>query len=192
MSPAKPTTHLVLIRHGETDWNVTGRWQGQADVPLNSHGMQQAQEMAQSLADRGLDAIYSSDLLRARQTAEPVGQIAGLQVHYDARLREIDQGLWEGLLLSEIRTRYASIYEQRNTDPWKVAPPGGETVSQVHVRVVACVDEIVRRHPGQSVAIVSHGFALALVIAHYLRQPVKKAWDLIPKNCDPFELTVET
>jgi probable phosphoglycerate mutase len=183
-------THLILIRHGETKWNAEGRWQGQADIPLNPRGMRQAKEMAKSLADRHLDAIYSSDLLRARQTAEQLARVSGQTVHYDRRLREIDQGLWEGMLLNEIQSGYASLLERRRSDPWKAAPPGGETISQVHDRVIECVEEILKNHSDQTVAIVSHGFALALILASYLHQPVEKTWELIPKNCEALEINV--
>src|SRR4030067_2492051 len=103
-------SRLILIRHGETDWNVDGRWQGQADVPLNARGIAQAEETAQSLSNVKFAAIYSSDLARARQTAEALSRIVGLPVQTDARLREIHQGAWQGLRVPEIEAQYAEAF----------------------------------------------------------------------------------
>jgi broad specificity phosphatase PhoE len=183
-------TRLFLIRHGETDWNVEGRWQGHADVPLNARGRLQSMRMAQFLANCGLTAIYSSDLVRARQTAEILAAMTGLPLYLDPRLREIDQGEWEGLLVSDIQSRYTTLLQQRRQDPWHVAPPGGETGLQVRARVLAAIEEILKMHPQENVAVVSHGFALSLVIAHYQGYPISRVWDLIPGNCEWVELEI--
>ncbi|HJW90790.1 MAG TPA: histidine phosphatase family protein [Anaerolineales bacterium] len=175
-------SRLILIRHGETDWNVDGRWQGQADVPLNARGIAQAEETAQSLSNVKFAAIYSSDLARARQTAEVLARVAGLPLRLDPRLREIHQGAWQGLRIPEIEARYAEAFRRRRENPLTVAPPGGETVLQVQARVLAAVADILARHPGQTVAVVSHGFALALILAHFRGVPTERVWDLIPRN----------
>lgn len=177
-------TCLILIRHGETDWNLEGRWQGQADVPLNARGREQAEQVARQLAGCELHAVYSSDLARARQTAEPMARTAGLEVRLEPRLREIDQGEWEGLLIDEIQDRYAATFQERVKDPWSVSPPGGETSRQVHDRVLAAVEEILQSHPGQNVAIVSHGFSLAVIITYFKGHPITRVWELVPKNCE--------
>lgn len=175
-------TCLILIRHGETDWNTEGRWQGQADVALNESGWSQAQEMARSLQEAGIAEIYSSDLLRARQTAQVLADVTGLPLHLDSRLREIHQGEWQGLLFSEIQARYAQAYQERRRDPLSIAPPGGETAAQVRLRVVSAVQDILRQHPDETVAVVSHGFALAVLIAHLKCEPFDRVWELIPEN----------
>jgi alpha-ribazole phosphatase len=175
-------TRLVLIRHGETDWNTAGRWQGQADVPLNERGQEQARRLAQELAEMEIDAIYSSDLGRARQTAAPLAQAAGLPVIVDERLREIHQGEWQGMLAAEIEARYAETFRSRREDPLNIAPPGGESVAQVRARVLASLSEILLSHPDETVAIVSHGFVLGLLRAHLLGEPVHMAWERIPEN----------
>jgi alpha-ribazole phosphatase len=184
-------TQLVLIRHGETEWNVEGRWQGQADVPLNARGQQQAQELAQELADTGISAIYSSDLQRAYATAQALAQKTGLEIHTDERLREIHQGDWQGMLVTEIQERYASRFEDRRKNPLTVAPPGGESVAEVKERVIAAVEDILERHPNHRVAIVSHGFALAVIQVHYLGMPMEHVWDMIPANDEWRELIVD-
>jgi 2,3-bisphosphoglycerate-dependent phosphoglycerate mutase len=175
-------TRLILIRHGETDWNTEGRWQGQVDVPLNATGRRQAQRMARSLKSAAIMAIYSSDLQRARQTAQVLADSTGLPLHLDSRLREIHQGEWQGLLFSEIQARYTQAYQDRQRDPLNFSPPGGEAVAQVRERVVAAIREIVRQHPDEAVAIVLHGFVLAVLIAHLRGQPFDQVWDLIPGN----------
>ena len=183
-------TQFVLIRHGETDWNREGRWQGQADVPLNARGLEQAAAMARALnGSIRLDAIYSSDLMRARQTADALAQAAALPVVLDPRLREIHQGEWQGLRVEEIEARYAHVFQMRSQDPWEVAPPGGETAQEVRQRVKTALDEIAQRHPGQAVAIVSHGFTLAVARTLIARGSVENIWSLVPENCTPF--TVE-
>jgi broad specificity phosphatase PhoE len=184
-------THLFLVRHGQTDWNVEGRWQGHADVPLNAPGREQAANVARSLAEVGLRAIYSSDLIRARETAEALTAVTGLEVQLDPRLREIHQGEWQGLLVTEIQERYGQEFQRRRNDPLNVAPPGGETVLQVKERVVAAIEDIVRQHPLERVAVVSHGFALAVIQVHYQNRPVTDAWDMIPRNDEWRELIIQ-
>lgn len=181
---------LFLIRHGQTDWNVEGRWQGQADVPLNLNGLEQAEIMAQSAVRHSIATIYTSDLLRARQTAEALARHVGVPVIVEPRLREIDQGEWQGMLATDIETRYAQRFKDRREDPLGVSPPGGETVHQVRERVVAAVENIRTAHPEQSVALVSHGFAIAVIRTHYSGKPFTQVWQLVPKNSELIELEI--
>jgi alpha-ribazole phosphatase len=175
-------TRLILVRHGETDWNVEGRYQGQSDVPLNANGLAQAEALAGQLRGESFAAIYSSDLARASQTAEVLAGGSGATVHYDPRLREIDQGEWEGLLLKEIETRYAEAFERRRSDPLSTRPPGGESVGQVRRRVLEVIDEIRRGFPKETIVIVSHGLAIALIKVYLAGLPVESVWDHIPAN----------
>jgi probable phosphoglycerate mutase len=184
-------THLVLIRHGETDWNAEGRYQGQSNVPLNANGLAQAEALAQRLRGMRFDAIYTSDLARAAQTAEVLAATTGAPIHRDRRLREIDQGEWEGLLLAEIQARYAEAFERRRLDPLATQPPGGETVGQVRQRVLEAIREIGRTYPGGSVAVVSHGLAIALIKVHLAQLPVESVWDHIPPNASIEHFDVE-
>lgn len=183
-------TRLYLIRHGQTDWNLEGRWQGHADVPLNDLGLQQAAQVAQELAGVGLQAIYSSDLKRARQTAGYLAEATGLPVRVDARLREIHQGEWQGMLVQDIQARYGEVFKQRHMDPASFAPPGGETAAQVKERLLEAVGEICQRHPDERVAIVSHGFALAVLRTHFGGHPMTDVWGLVPENDEWIEIEV--
>jgi len=177
-------TLFILIRHGETDWNIDGRWQGQIDVPLNEKGIEQAGQIAQSLMSQKIDLIFSSDLSRARQTAEAIRNVTRAEITLDPRLREIHQGEWQGMLVTEIQRRYRQAFIQRKNDPYNVAPPGGETALDVQQRVVAFINEISKRYPNKTVVVVSHGFAIAVMIAHFKRIPIEKVWDLVPNNTE--------
>ena len=182
---------LILIRHGETDWNIEGRYTGQSDIPLNSRGLKQAKALASQLCETTIDAIYSSDLQRASQTTIHIQANGDVPLHLDARLREIHQGEWEGLHFDEIHARYHQAWEQRKNAPLDVAPPGGETVGEVRQRVLEVIREIINRHPGETIVIVSHGLALAIIQVEAKGLPIETVWDHIPSNAKPQFLNVE-
>lgn len=184
-------TDLLLIRHGETDWNLEGRYQGQSDVPLNEEGLKQARDLAQRLQHYPLDAIFSSDLKRAQKTAEILRDVSKAPLYLDPRLREIHQGEWEGMLFSDIRSRYAEAFEERLNDPLQVAPPGGETVGELRRRVLDAIDDIIIRYPHGLVAIVSHGLSLAIIKVHFNNIAIENVWDYIPDNANPEKIIVE-
>ena len=173
-------TCLILIRHGETDWNTEGRWQGQIDVPLNENGKNHARQLAIELAGAGIQVIYSSDLTRALETARPLAEALGLPVRTDQRLREINQGDWQGLLITEIQERHAELFRSRMANPHSVASPGGETMLQVEARVYQSLDEILQKHPDETVAIVAHGFVIAVLRVRLEHKKVEDVWHLIP------------
>ncbi|MFQ5409006.1 MAG: histidine phosphatase family protein [Anaerolineales bacterium] len=175
-------TTLFLVRHGQTDWNVQGRYTGQSDIPLNALGRRQAHAAASQLADLSPSAVYTSDLQRAYETARIIAQRCTLPLYTDVRLREINQGVWEGLLLDEIKARYAAEFARRAADPVHIAPPGGERVGAVQTRVLNAVADIVAAFPAQQVVVASHGLALALIKAYYSGHSITQAWDLIPPN----------
>ena len=179
-------TVLLLIRHGQTDWNREGRYQGQSDIPLNETGRAEAQQLAARLVHEGMtpEAIYTSDLARARETARILATACNAPVYADARLREINQGVWEGMTVDDIQARFPSDFQKYMEDPLRAGPPQGETVGRVQARVLEAVDEILARHPRGRVALVSHGLALALIRAHAAGRPLEQVWDLIPANAD--------
>ncbi len=143
-------TTLLLVRHGETDWNAEGRLQGHTDRPLNDHGRRQAKELADRLAgEEAVDAIYASDLSRATETAEIVGERLGLPVVVDPDLREKHWGNWEGLTGDE---RAAIDFV-------------GESTHAHRERVLRAVRRIVERHPGQRIVVVTHGGSLRRIQA---------------------------
>ncbi|MFB0516349.1 MAG: histidine phosphatase family protein, partial [Candidatus Neomarinimicrobiota bacterium] len=132
-------TSLLLIRHGETDWNIEGRYQGQADPPLNAKGVAQAHVIAEELSGARVAVLYSSPLRRARQTAEILARSFALPLYIEPRLMEIHQGDWQTRLRSEITALYPDLFHRWETEPWQVNPPGGEPLTQVQERVYAAV-----------------------------------------------------
>jgi len=161
-------TTLILARHGETDWNRDGRWQGHADEPLNERGRAQAQALADELAGEEVAAVYSSDLGRARETAEIVATRLGLDtlVEIDPRLREVHVGGWSGLTMAEIEARFPDGVAR-----WQAGDPahafdGGESYAAMGRRVVEAVEEIAARHPGERVLVVLHGGPIRSLLAH--------------------------
>lgn len=178
-------THLCLVRHGQTNWNVEGRYQGQSDVPLNENGRDQARALARQLQECFFTAIYTSDLLRAKETAAILATSRGLSVMPDPRLREINQGEWEGQLVSVIKARYDDLWQQRSKNPANVRPPGGETVGEVACRVYGVLDEIAARHTTGQVLIVSHGLSLATAICRIRGIAIGHAYNEIPNNATP-------
>jgi glucosyl-3-phosphoglycerate phosphatase len=165
---------LVLWRHGQTDYNVERRFQGQCDIPLNELGMQQAAEAARYLAALGPAAIFSSDLSRASDTAAALGRLTGLAVQLDKDLRERGGGSWEGLSEVEIR-------EQFPVERLTWSPPDGEPAHAVADRATAALQRIADGLPGGSMAVVvSHGAALGMAMARLLEIP----WE--PRVLGPF------
>ena len=134
-------TRLLLVRHGETDWNAEGRLQGHTDRPLSDYGRRQAQALAEELADEPLDALYASDLARARETAEIVGARLGLPVVLEPDLREKNWGTWEGLTPTE-RAEVEFV---------------GESTEQHEERTLGALRRIAERHPGGRILVVTHG-----------------------------------
>jgi len=149
-------TELLLVRHGETDWNREHRVQGHTDVPLNAVGRAQAEALAESLADALLAGVYSSDLARARQTAEIVSRHQGLAVVLEPGLREKNFGSWEGLTDVEIADRFPESVRGRWGD--------GESTEDVAARVLPAIERIRARHPGESVLVVSHGGPIRIIL----------------------------
>lgn len=170
-------TELIIVRHGETDWNRDGRYQGHADPPLNDAGRTQALELARELADTPLDAAYTSDLQRAAETARII--LAGRDVPLvpDPGLREIDVGSWSGLTRPEIEARFPGP-----------ADHDGESREDHLDRVVGAVERIAARHPGERVLIVSHGGSIRALRRHALRV------DSVPRvdNCTVYRLGFES
>ena len=183
-------TELWLLRHGQTDWNVTGRWQGQtSEAPgLNDTGRAQAVSAREHLTGMRFTAIYCSDLLRARQTAELISKSLNLNISLEPRLREMNLGAWEGMLSSDIEARYPQELAERAHDPLHARPPKGESPLEVEKRVLASVMDITEKYPDDSVLIVSHGVALAVIICHAQGIPMEEVYEHIPENAIPYHV----
>lgn len=160
-----PKTTVLLIRHGETDWNAAGRWQGHSDIPLNETGRQQAQALAQRLARWPIQAIYASDLKRAKETADIIAHPHQITPILDPALRERHSGFFQGLSGDEIRANYAAQWQMLLEGHELEGVEGNTAVQQ---RIWHAFEKIAAAHPGKMIALVSHGAALGLLIARAL------------------------
>lgn len=158
--PHDTVTRVLAVRHGETAWNKQSRIQGHTDIVLNERGLWQAARLAQALADEGLQAIYSSNLLRAHHTAQAVAARVGLPVQHEPGLRERHFGEFEGLTFDEIERQLPEeALRWRHRDPG-FAPGGGEVLQDFYARSVAACTALAGRHPGQAILLVAHGGVL--------------------------------
>lgn len=167
---------LVLVRHGETQWNKEGRYQGQHDIPLSKTGQQQAKQLAQFFSSWSLDAVYASDLTRAADTASAIAQVHQLPVITDPRLREYAFGVWEGLTRAEIKHKYPELYYGRRTNI-DILIPGGETGSQVQARAFQWLLEAADQEH-ETVLAVSHGGTIRALLAKILEIDISKCHKL--------------
>ena len=197
------TTEFWVVRHGESTWNVLGRYQGQADVPLSLEGRLQAAMLAERLTGQPFDAVYSSDLSRALETARIVterltlplftgAQPTGMQasgapppgpeasgpppVQLDPSLREIDVGLLSGKDTPQLRLEHADYLEALRADPWATPRPGGESMKDLYARSGASFHEMRQRHPGGRVLVFTHGGVVRVAVGLALGGVVHEAW----------------
>lgn len=183
-------TTILLIRHGETDWNVERRAQGHGGPGLNERGREQVRATARILAAQPpVQALYSSDLIRTLETAEIIAQTLNLDIHMDARLRERHMGTWQGRLFDEVRAENPGQVEAWRADPLGFRAPGGETYREVAERIAAALDDIAARHPGQRVVAVTHGGPVALMRCMAESLPPAAIRQMHPQNAEI--LTVE-
>lgn len=153
-------TRIIAVRHGETAWNVDTRLQGQLDVPLNERGREQARRVGLALRDECPDVLYSSDLSRARETAQAVAAATGLPLHTDPGLRERHFGIWQGHTYAEVGERWPAESERWRLREPGYGPPEGETLEGFSARCLATATRLARAHPGQTVVLVAHGGVL--------------------------------
>jgi probable phosphoglycerate mutase len=166
-------SQLILIRHGETQWNHEGRHQGQLDSPLTARGISQAHAVARRLSAESFTALYSSDLERARRTAEIIADECGHTIITDRRLRERHMGIFQGLTWDEIADKYPDELQRYRTSGVDYVVPQGESARQRLQRSVACLEELAHRHGGQTVAVITHGGILSGLFRWTLGIPLK-------------------
>ncbi len=158
-------TRILLVRHGTTDWNEVRRVQGQADIEMNAQGRAQAEEVAERLSGLDIEAVYSSDLRRAVETARAIAARHQVEVRLEPAFREIDQGEWTGLLIDEIQRRWPDGWGPARHHS---ARPGGEAPDQVRARALDGLKRIVQAHPAGSVVVVTHGGTIRGISAEAL------------------------
>ena len=166
------TTTILLIRHGQTDWNAESRWQGHLDIPLNTTGQAQAQALTRRLASWPIQAVYASDLKRAAMTAVTLASALNQEPIYDPMWREGDVGDFGGLTSQEAKERFPEAWTTIKNG--LLTPPNGEDWQTLRARAAQAFESVAGRHEGEMVAVVSHGGTLANVIAHVLEIPVDK------------------
>lgn len=156
-------TELILLRHGETDWNRELRFQGHVDVSLNFIGLEQARRLAQRLAGETAHHLYASDLMRAQQTAQPVSLELGLATISDSALREQSFGRVDGMRVDDIKVQYPKAWDEWLRFQEDYGMPEGETTRQFHARVMDAVQRMVAAHRGQTLVVVTHGGVLDMI-----------------------------
>ncbi len=161
-------TDVIVVRHGETEWNTEGRRQGHLDSTLTPKGRAQAEALAQRFTPESCSAIYSSDLGRAYETAKAIAEKTGHEVVADARLRERHLGIFQGLDGDEIRRRYPTEYQEHRNGGADHAVPQGESFRQQTARNMRCLEELARRHAGDVIMVVTHGGVLSALFRHTL------------------------
>lgn len=156
-------TRICFIRHGETDWNSQSRYQGQIDLELNRFGLAQAAALEAYFLQSTISAIYSSDLIRARQTAMPISRATGLPIIPLLSLRERHFGRCEGLTIEEIAEQYPDDAHAIESNAPDYLLPGGESRRQLNCRVLECIRQLIDAHRGQAIAVVTHGGVLDVI-----------------------------
>lgn len=171
-------TKIIYIRHGQTEWNVAGKYQGQTDVALTPLGVEQAAALARFFPVDHIDAIYSSDLSRAMATAGAVAERFGLTVQPRKELRELFFGDWEGCSIPAIAEAWPTLVDDLFHHPDTLAIPHGESFPHLQARATACVAELCRAHEGQTIAVVAHGAILRTLLCAALHIDLRYVWTI--------------
>jgi phosphoserine phosphatase len=169
---------LYLIRHGETEWNRTEVFRGRTDIPLNDRGLLQAQAASAYYASAGIDAIYSSPLQRARQTAREIAAPHGLDVIIDERFTDIHCGLWQGRTLTDVQEHYPDLYKTWEHAPQRMKMPGGESLQAVRRRSVAALKSVVDGSKPGKIMIISHRVIIKVLILALLGLGNSHFWQI--------------
>jgi broad specificity phosphatase PhoE len=169
---------IVLARHGETDWNAGQIFRGRADVPLNESGLRQAEMLGGYLSRFEIKAVYASPLQRAAATAAAIAEHHSLEVIKADGLVDFDYGEWQGLSRGEVMERYGELYDRWTAHPERVAMPGGERLGNVRERALAVVDDVIRKHDGGMVVLVSHRVVSKVLICALLGLDDSRFWNI--------------
>ena len=175
-------TEILLVRHGETEWNVAEVFRGRIDVPLNDAGTRQAELLAEYLEGVRIEAIYSSVLKRAWQTAEAIARHQSLEINVLSELIDFDFGEWQGLSRQEVEERFPEEYTDWLSHPERMKTTGGENLEQVRERSVRAVDEVIKAHHG-TIALVSHRVVHKVLICALLGLDNSHFWNIKLDTC---------
>jgi broad specificity phosphatase PhoE len=170
-------TEIILVRHGETEWNVQQVFRGRIDIELNETGLRQAKLLAEYLSGVNIDAVYSSPLRRALKTAEVIASPHKLEVKIAPGLIDCDFGKWQGLPHQEVKHRYKELYLQWRENPHLVQMPDGENLNDVRERALTVVDEVMAKYEG-TVALISHRVVNKVLICALLGLDNSHFWNI--------------
>ena len=175
--------NVILIRHGETDWNTEQVFRGRIDVPLNKVGISQAEAVGFSLRDRDIDALYSSPLKRAFETAQMLAKGRNLEMKSEEGFIDINFGLWQGISHQKVKEDFKDLYARWMNEPHKVTFPEGESLGEVKIRSQKALDTIVKNNPGRTVAIVSHRVVNKVLLCTVLGLDLSHFWNIRQDTC---------
>ena len=181
-------TEIILIRHGETEWNSQKRMQGHSNSDLSEVGRRQIQELGELMKNVSFDHIYSSDSLRTSQTAEAITQYSGHKIQFDQRIREKNLGVFEGLTSTEAKERHPEVYRLFKTAGANYVIDEGESTQQLLERALEFSEEIRLRHPQERVVMVTHGGVVRVLMKHALGLSIDAPTRFIIKNTGIFGL----
>ena len=181
--------HLMLVRHGVTEWNAQRRYQGQTDVQLSDLGVRQAELVAERLAGEKIDAVYASDLSRAWETARIIAGKSGLEVFTEPRLRELKFGILEGLTFEEAEAQHPEMISAWLND-FNNTPDGAETIQAFNARIVSLLDDLREKHDEQVLLLVGHGGSLSEILRVVLELSPGKRWYLELENASLSEVSI--
>jgi broad specificity phosphatase PhoE len=150
------TTSIYLVRHGQTAWNKEEIFRGRSDIPLNETGLKEAELAGEYLKEKEIHIIYASPLSRALQTAQKIGQFHNLEIQPLNGMIDMSFGGWEGKSLKEVQEKDEERYHLWIEEPHRVKFPGGESLEEVRIRSMAALEEVIQKHPGKTIALVSH------------------------------------
>jgi broad specificity phosphatase PhoE len=183
-------TEIILVRHGETEWNVGEIFRGRIDIDLNETGRKQAELLGEYLSESKIEAVYSGPLKRALNTAQAIARYHHLEAQTAAGLNDLDFGQWQGLSLREVREKYKEAYAEWANHPERVKLPGGETLGDVRERAVKVVNEVIARHNG-TVVLVSHRVVNKVLICALLGLDDSHFWNIRLDTCGLTTFTYE-
>jgi broad specificity phosphatase PhoE len=176
---------LFIVRHGESEWNAEGRFQGQRDTELSPHGKEQGKRVAEYLSTQRFDAVYTSPLKRASATARNIAELSGCdKVEVTEDLTEICHGDWETHLTSEVIDQWPRLFELWHSSPHTVVMPGagGESLRDVQIRAVKAAEKISQAYAGD-VCVVAHDVPIKTILFHYMNAPLSSFWNVLVANC---------
>ena len=176
------TNTIYIVRHGQTEWNLLGKTQGHGNSDLTPKGIEQAELLADSMTKYPIDYIYSSDLGRAYQTAEIIGNKLSIEVEKTEALREMNFGTWEGRIIKDIIEEDPELYKMWRNEPHLAKIPQGETLSQIKERTDAFIKEINEKYDGKHIVLVTHSLCARIMLLSFLDSDVKNIYRINQAN----------